>query len=206
MKYYELKDNRTDDEMLDLDALRACELNDFDSFDSILFGEDVEPDFNKFYLGDLNYPAELDRTYCEYSVALPFYKPTTMVEYQINHYVMWGVIAIVKTDNKPQNMYDYNTGFCMSIPENTCWACQWVLKHEKRYFCQICPIWYSQDLYKFMCESNNKEERMGKDEEDLDGYYKWDNSVNSEEKFEHYATILQRYTWHTEFMLNDSDI
>lgn len=204
MKNYVIKNDRTAAEMIDLHALSCCKLNDFEAFDRILFGENVQPDYNKFYVGDLI--VNDDSNYGWYTVAVPFSNPTTMVEYQINHYVMWGVIGMLKIPYKPSELVEYNTGDYLPVIENTCWACEWNFTHLGNYFCEKCPIWFSQGLFRFMCESSGSKERTGLNEEDLDGYYKWDNFDNDEETFEENAIKLQMYPWHVETCTDDFDI
>lgn len=192
MENYVVMENRPASEMLDLSALSACKLNDFEAFDNILFGENVQPDYSKFYLGNLKM-VDYD---CEYTIALPFLEPTTMVEHQINHYVMWGVIGMLKINVKPTYFIEYNTGIYMSDFRNTCWACEYGTKC-RGHMCEHCPIWYSNGHFVYMCESGSSLERQGKhNDEDLNAYRQWDRNDNTEEEFEELAIELQMYPWH----------
>ena len=202
MNNYDISKIPISSEKLDLAALSACKLNDFDAFNDILFGKNVQPDFNKFFGGDLK------QVYSDYryTVAVPFHDPTTMVEYQINHYVMSGVIALLKVWAKPYYLVEYNTGDYLPGIENDCWCCEWSLRHEKRFFCENCPVWYSQGLFRFMCECTVEAQQRGKDGELLDGYVRWDDNCNEEEDYEQAAIDIQMYPWHVVTCTDDFDI
>lgn len=94
-------------------------LNDFDGFDCILFENSV-PNWKKYY------KSNPDRFYP------PIKRPSTMVEYQLNHYALWMTIAHNHLKKKPSIVFSkYIT--------NDSYAC------ESAYIngtgtCRFCPI------------------------------------------------------------------
>lgn len=127
-----------------LDLNTEIHLNDFESFERLLFTDEEREQnegFERFKKFD-RYVAR--NSYKDYCVAVPFERPKSFVEYQINHYVLWGVIAYEQLNAKPLVFYSYNTGEPISItPLYECYACQWTADNSRNgeRECFLCPIW-----------------------------------------------------------------
>lgn len=177
---------------LDLEALRKVEVNDFDAMKIILFPEQVV-DFKKFIY-------HYDWKNRDLTIKVPFSVPNTMIEYQIDHFVMWGVITELKIDYKPGAIVDYfNTeaGYCS--PVLNCYACDYNSGlNDVSGSCLYCPIWDSKnDTYNYMCESSRPAIRG-----DKDNYYKWFHTHEvDEDVLAEFAMKMQYERWeiHVDF-------
>lgn len=105
-------------------------LNDFASFNKFLF-KDSGPNWNKFF-------DEKNSVFCP-----PILKPKTIVEYQVNHYVLWMVISAFKLNAKPEIFVE-----SADVPYHKCYACEYSAKKANPYSidCKTrCPIVLDDD-------------------------------------------------------------
>lgn len=173
----------TTENMLDLKALTSLRLNDFESFEKLLFTETerMTPNFDRFAKF-----CEYHSTYPDlFHLFVPFINPVTLVQYQINHYILWGVLAYTKADHKPYSYFTYNTKeeFYLNF-YNDCWACKYSQfnKAPLEGYCNKCPI-YKNEEEDYECEAKGNP------------YWNWRNEVVSSLKAT-YAEQCMYLEWH----------
>lgn len=154
-------------------------LNDFESFERLLFTDEERERnegikrFKKFTENiEISGYDEDDCDY-DYIISVPFKKPTTFVQYQINHYVLWGVIAYRGTNKKPYGYFDYNTEQTALSPIYGCYACQWTADNSRNgeRECFLCPIWGGVCNYATCTD-------ISPESSDLEDFELWDNEEN----------------------------
>lgn len=171
---------------INYEELAKCTLNDFFQFDRALFFEGERVDFkstsfNKFYNRE------------EDCIFLPFAKPKKLVEYQINHYVLWSVMSGAQLWMKPTYCtYNYWSNKIPLIRKahHKCFACEYS-KHKETYSCECCPIW-DNTYENYICENGlNSEYRLWLEYCDL----LMGGEDNSEEDDKFYFQEMSEYAW-----------
>lgn len=184
--YVEVKDQ------LNLSALSKCKLNDFEAFKQLLFTDEereVPYKWNKFIRhpdGGDTPVREFDR---HWHVAVPYATPQTIVEHQINHFVLWGCITSTGVIEKPRTFYCYNTGEILDRPFCGCYACEYAGWPD----CKVCPIWKPHAGKDFcMCEPD---ENYIPD--DVLDYYWWDHYEDyaGNKSPSDFSRVIQYKTW-----------
>lgn len=148
---------------------KNLKLNDFNSFMDFLFLEGEEREFSKFGFYTANDCHVMNHQRAMY---VPFLYPTSIIEFQVNHFVLWQVIGDFQWLEKPYYIVSPNgkTTFKMSSAVNlSCYACKFCDE-----YCEECPIQWieGEDNVEFACE------------EDGAPYKRWCNMQDLVELFE----------------------
>lgn len=174
------------DVKINYEELAKCTVNNFLQFDDSLFLEGEKTwisgtGFQKFYNED------------EDCIFLPFANPKKLVEYQMNHYVLWGVMSGAQLWIKPSYCtYDYwnNKEPLIKRARHKCFACEYS-KHKEEYSCQCCPIW-DNTKKNYICEEGiNSEYRFWLNYCD----FLMGGKDNSEEDDKFYLQKMSEYAW-----------
>lgn len=180
------------DVKINYEELAKCTLNNFLQFNAALFLEGERTGYNgtgfqKFYNQN------------EDCIFLPFANPKKLVEFQINHYILWSVMSGAQLWIKPTYCtYDYwnNKKTLVNKARHKCFACEYSKqkersKREGEYTCQYCPIW-DNTKENYMCEVGINSE-----------YHLWLNYCNllmegkdsTEEDDKFYFQEMSAYAW-----------
>lgn len=139
------------------EMLKNVKLNNFKAFERILFIKEERKNENRWekfgQLITLEEYGDVKDIPCRVIAFLPF-TSKDLVARQINHYILWGVIAYFGLPYKPIRLYNYNNPDERLYIKNNCFACE---GNEK--ICCDCPIWINNHgIYDCKCETGSKEE------------------------------------------------
>lgn len=174
----------TENEMLPFGNLTTLTLNDFDGFEKALFTEEERalPGFERFakFYEDTVTTYGIDKI----NLYLPISMPEALVEFQLNHYVLWGVMALTRAGSKPYNYFYYNDESDVFLATcNDCFACEYSQLHMEGGYCDRCPIYKNEDI-DYECEKTGKP------------FHKWREAEHGTMEKEEYAEECMLLEWH----------